>query len=782
MCFKVWRAAIGFAYLRAMTDPKSLLALETSPPCFSAEAAAAFARDIFGIDGPAKPLYGERDQNFRITPAQGPGIILKILSPTELESAVDFQTIVLDHIQAMDPSLPVPRVRRTLAGDAYAFVKDAADTPHMVRALDFQPGRVMDDVEPTPALLRDVGAQLARLDRALANVFHPGMGQKIVWDLRAIEILRPSAALIEPAQDRALVEAVLERFLAFRPHLGRLRHQPVHNDLHPGNMLVDADATRLTGMLDFGDMIHAPLIFDIAVTAAETVVTSLDPITYATEIVAGYDAVNPLQPEEFGALFEAIIARHALAATIMAWRKQNDPAGAEKLAALAGIGIAAIQAFLAAGKERVVARFRAACASRPSAGLPARRFAVLGKGLELSYEEPVHLVYGQGAHLFAPDGTDYLDAYNNVPSVGHGNVRVADAISRQMHWMCTNTRYLHETVVAYAERLTATLPEGLSQVLFVNSGSEANDTAYRIAKAVTGKSGAIVISGAYHGITEISAALSPYHGPQAQPLEPYIEVLEVPDPFRGRFTEAAPYAADADRAIAALQAKGLGVAMLLVDSAFTAHGITAAPAGYFAAIAAKVREAGGLVVGDEVQSGFGRMGEAFWGFARHGVVPDMVTLGKPMANGHPTGAVVTRPEILEIFQRKIEFFSTFGGNPVSAAAALATLNVLQEEDLQGNAQRTGTALRAGIASLQGRFPLLADVRGAGLMTGVEIFEAGQPSRALAKRIANAMRRAQVLIGTEGPQGNVLKIRPPLPFNGADATRFLETLERVLAGL
>lgn len=309
-----------------MTDPKTLLALETSPPCFSLEAATGFARDLFGIEGSAKQLYGERDQNFRITPAQGPGIILKILSPTELESAVDFQIAALEHIRAMDPALPVPRVCRTVSGAAYDFVRDAAGVAHMVRALEFQPGRVMDDVEPTPGLLRDVGGQLARLDRALANFFHPGMGQKIVWDLRAIEILRPSAALIEPAGDRALVESVLERFLAFRPLLDRLRHQPVHNDLHPGNMLVDADATRLTGMLDFGDMIHGPLIFDIAVTAAETVGSSLDPIAYATEIVAGYDAVNPLQPEEFGALFEAIIARHALAATIMAWRKQNDPA------------------------------------------------------------------------------------------------------------------------------------------------------------------------------------------------------------------------------------------------------------------------------------------------------------------------------------------------------------------------------------------------------------------------------------------------------------------------
>jgi 4-aminobutyrate aminotransferase-like enzyme/Ser/Thr protein kinase RdoA (MazF antagonist) len=771
-----------------MTDPKNLVALQTSPPAFEKEEAERMAREIFGVSGDARQLYGERDQNFCIKSEAGHGIIFKILGPSELPEAMEFQISALDHIKMMDPSLPVPRVHRTLAGEAYTYVQDSAGTPHMVRALGFQPGQVMDSIQPTPGLLRDVGANLARLDKALANFFHPGVGQKIVWDLRAIQTLRPCAALIEPAEDRALVESVLDRFLAFLPELAKLRHQPVHNDLHPGNMVVNEDASRVAGLLDFGDMIHGPLIFDLAVTAAETVGDSLDPVRYATHVVAGYDAVNPLEPPEFPALFEAVLARHALTATIMAWRRQNDPSGAEKLADLAGIGIPAIRAYLAEGKEKIVARFRAACAApqeAESAALAARRFAVLGKGLELSYEQPVHLVYGEGVHLYAPDGTEYLDAYNNVPSVGHGNAHVADAISRQMHRLCANTRYLHEKIVEYAEHLTATLPDGLDHMLFVNSGSEANDAAYRISKALTGKTGAIVMANAYHGITEIVADLSPYYGSFAQPLADFIEVLESPDPFRGRFSgpdASAKYAQDADRAIAALEARGRGVAMLLIDSAFVSNGIISTPPGYFAAVAAKVRAAGGLVVGDEVQSGFGRMGEAFWGFARHGVTPDIVTMGKPMANGHPAGALVTRPEILGAFTQKIDFFSTFGGNPVSAAAALATLDVLLHEKLQQNALKTGEFLRNELADLQGEFPVLADVRGAGLMTGVEICENGQPSQKLAKRIANGLRRAHVLIGTEGPGGNVLKIRPPLPFGPQHAARLVEALRGVLRGL
>jgi 4-aminobutyrate aminotransferase-like enzyme len=764
-----------------MADAARLVALETSPPAFAAAEAERLAREIFGVEGTARQLYGERDQNFRIKTESGPGMILKILGPGEDPENVSFQTEALDHIAMMDPGLPVPKVLRTLAGEAFTRVPDAAGTMHIVRALQFQPGTVMDGVEPSPALLRHAGATLARLNLALGNFFHPAAGQKIVWDLRSIAPMRPFAALIEPEASRVLVETVLDRFLAFQPQLARLRHQMVHNDLHPGNMLVDGEAREVTGLLDFGDMIHGPLMFDLAVMAAETV-GGMDPIGYAAHVVAGYSNVLPLQEREFPALFEAIIARHALAATIHAWRRQNDPAGAEKLGALSALGVPAIEAYLAAGKEAVVAKFRAAAAAGPELDeLLHRRFAVLGRGLELSYQEPVQLVRGEGVFLYGPGGERFLDAYNNVPSVGHGNEKVADAIARQMRLLCSNTRYLHHRLVEYAERLTATMPEELRHCLFVNSGSEANDAAWRIAKLVTGKSGAIVMQNAYHGVTDQVAALSPYYGPLAQRQADFVQVLEAPDVYRGRFRgadAASLYAEDAKRAITALQASGHGVAMLLIDSAFVSNGILDVPPGYFAAVANAVREAGGLVVADEVQSGFGRMGEKFWGFDVHGVTPDIVTMGKPMANGHPTGALVTRPDLLEIFTSHIDFFSTFGGNPVSAAAALATLDILQEENLQENARMTGAGLREGLRSL--RHPAIGDVRGSGLMVGVEIIDAaGTPDGGAAKRIANALRRRRVLIGTEGPAGNVLKIRPPLPFGPAHAAMLLEALAAVL---
>lgn len=768
-----------------MIQSLRLVALKTNPPAFAVGQAEQFAQGIFGVTGEARPLYGERDQNFRIKTALGNGIILKILGPSEEPLAVEFQTQALEHVALLDAGLAVPRVRRTRDGAPYAWMNDGQGTPHMVRALDYQPGKVMDGVEPSRALLRNVGGTLARLDLALENFFHPAAGQRIVWDLRRIAELRPSAGLIEDYETRALIEAVLDRFLNYLPHIAKLPHQIIHNDLHPGNLLVDEAERAVTGLLDFGDMIHGPRVFDIAVTAAETV-GGLGALEYGTEVVAGYEAVSHLRDGEAEALFECIMARHALSATIHAWRTKNDPEGAEKLGGLSALSAPAIEAYLTAGRDAVVAKFRAASASTvlpDSDALRYRRYHVLGRGLELSYHDPVHFVRGDGVFLFAPDGTRYLDAYNNVPSVGHGNARVADAVGQQMRTLCANTRYLHEGVVAYAEALTETLPDELDTALFVNSGSEANDAAYRIARAVTGKRGVIVMKDAYHGVTELVAAVSPYYGAQAQPLMSFVQALEVPDVFGGRFKgedAAERYAVDVERAIETLNGRKFGVAMLLIDSAFVSNGILDVPGGYLARIAEKVRAAGGLVVADEVQSGFGRMGEAFWGFERHGIVPDLVTMGKPMANGFPVGAVVARRALLEAFTKKIEFFSTFGGNPVAAAAAAATLAELQGLGLQDNARGTGEVLRAEIKGLKHR--LIGDVRGAGLMVGVEIMQDGKPDGMMAKKIANGMRARQVLIGTEGAEGNVLKIRPPLPFAPEHVAMLVDTLEKVLWGV
>ncbi len=417
--------------------------------------------------------------------------------------------------------------------------------------------------------------------------------------------------------------------------------------------------------------------------------------------------------------------------------------------------------------------------------LISRRDAALGKAYRLFYAKPVELVRGEGVYLYDPDGNAYLDAYNNVPSMGHSHPRVTEAVSRQLATLNTHTRYLTTGVVEYAERLISThtfgasqdgQPHGAAHAMFTCTGSEANDLALRIARHHTGGTGVIVTSNAYHGVTASLAELSPSLGPNV-PLGPHVRT--VPAPTAGTDFTAAVAAAIAD-----LRRHGMRLAAFLADTLFSSDGVLPGPAGFLAPVASLVREAGGLYIADEVQPGFGRTGAHMWGYQRHGLVPDIVTMGKPMGNGLPIAGLVARREVVEDFGRTARYFNTFGGNPVCIAAASAVLDILESEGLQANALETGTYLREAIAGLAAGSALLGDVRGAGLYLGVDVVspETGEPSADLAAAIVNGMRERRVLISATGPAGHVLKIRPPLPFGRVHADQFLDVLAAVLADL
>ena len=417
------------------------------------------------------------------------------------------------------------------------------------------------------------------------------------------------------------------------------------------------------------------------------------------------------------------------------------------------------------------------------AELLSRRRRLLGAHAELFYTRPLHLVRGAGVWVYTAAGERFLDVYNNVPHVGHAHPTVVRAIHAQASRIASNTRYLDETVLEYAERLTAGLPAGLDTCLFVNSGSEANDVAWRMACAHTGRGGALVMTNAYHGITEAVTALSPaLHATRPA----HVECLDAPPggeevAARAGGALGAMAARDVQRALAALAARRFALAAYMVDSAFTSNGIYDPPADWMTPIATAVHEAGGLIIGDEVQYGLGRSGSHFWGFARRGYVPDIITLGKPVGNGFPLGVVITRRAILEAFQARTGFFSTFGGNPVAAAAGLAVLEVLEREQLMANALTTGRYLRQQLVDLAQLYSCLGEVRGHGLLLGVEVIEAsGFPAPRHAKAIINGLRERGVLIGSEGPAGNVLKLRPPLCFGREHADRVVAALSEVLA--
>jgi len=768
----------------------ALTALAGRPPRFTDDQAARLARDIFGIEGNPRLLYGERDQNFHIAVPSGQDILLKIVDSRENADVIDLQISALRHVTRTDPSLPVPRLIAACDGKDLAQVEATDGMRYAVYALSFLPGEMLEGTPASPELLQEIGRTVARLGLALRGYFHAAAGRRIAWDPRQAALLRPHTGLIADREMRGIVEKALDRFIEIGPRLTGLRHQVIHHDCHPGNLLVDHASGKITGLLDFGDIIHGPLAFDLAVPMAETQGTGLSPLGSAAAVLAGYAGITPLEEAELGILYDVILARHALTLAIHGWRGKHDPEAAAKLDAYCALNGPILAEMMRIGPDKALAAFQTASLGYTAAteALVARRRKVMGRNLELSYAKPVHAVRGRGVFLWEPDGTRLLDVYNNVPSVGHANPEVADAIARQASRICSNTRYLHETVVAYAERITRTMPDGLDKCLFVNSGSEANDAAWRIAKAVTGNTGAIIIANAYHGISDAIAALSPYSGPLAIPSPPHVETLEPPDIYRGRFREDHPdaaraYAEDADRAIAALAERGHRPAALMIDSAYTAHGILDVPKVWLAMVAQKIRASGGLVIADEVQPGFGRFGEAFWGFAAQGIVPDIVTMGKPMANGHPVGLAVTREDILADFTGRVDFFSTFGGNPVSAAAALATLTVIERDRLQDKARATGDFLRAGIKALGQRHQMIGDVRGSGLMTGVDIVAdraIRTPSPQEARRITNALRELGVLVGIDGPHGNVLKVRPPLPFAREHAEMVLAAMDKAMA--
>ena len=403
----------------------------------------------------------------------------------------------------------------------------------------------------------------------------------------------------------------------------------------------------------------------------------------------------------------------------------------------------------------------------------------------LFYHDPVQLVRGEGVWLFDESGRAYLDCYNNVPSVGHCNPRVVKALADQARQLNTHTRYLHKSVVEYAKKLSGLMPRNLDVCMFVCTGTEANELAMRIARAVTGHKGAIVMEYSYHGNSTLISEMSTFDScPNTRPA--HVIAVEPPNTYRGPFRAnesslGEKYANLVDDAIAELDARGQKTAAFMCDAIFDSQGGLEAPHDYFQLVYEKVRAAGGLCIADEVQPGLGRTGN-MWGFQNYDVVPDIVTLGKPMGNGHPVAAVVTTPEIAESFAASNIYFNTFGGNPVSAEVGMAVLDIIVDDALVENAKSTGAHLRKGLEELASRHPIIGNVRGLGLYQAIELVldhDTKEPAVSVARQLPDAMKEEGILIGLAGRVGNVLKIRPPLVFSKENANQLLAVLDRIL---
>ncbi len=421
-----------------------------------------------------------------------------------------------------------------------------------------------------------------------------------------------------------------------------------------------------------------------------------------------------------------------------------------------------------------------------AAGLIARRDRLMGSAYRLFYENPIHLVKGEGVWLYDADGKKYLDLYNNVPHVGHCHPHVVEALTKQIRTLNTHTRYLHENVLDYAERLTEKFPDELDVAMFSCTGSEANELALRIARAYTGGTGIIVTDHAYHGNTQAIYQISTEDIPPEE-IPDFVISVPAPDTYRGAYRgddAGERYAAHIETAIDELRGRGVKPAAFVVDTIISSSGVVSPPPGYLKKAAEIIRAAGGLFVADEVQPGFGRTGKNFWGFEADEFAPDIATMGKPMGNGQPLAATVSRADIVERFSQKSDYFNTFGGNPVSCAAGLAVLDVIETENLQQNALEVGQYLIDGLNDLATRHESIGDIRGSGLFLAVDLVndrETREPATETTSRVVNGLRDRGILTGSIGPGDNILKLRPPMVVSTENADYFLGIVDEVLTG-
>jgi 4-aminobutyrate aminotransferase-like enzyme/Ser/Thr protein kinase RdoA (MazF antagonist) len=730
------------------------------PPEVDGAVVTRLLLDEYGVDAVLTELRSERDRNF-LAESGSSRLVVKVSNSGDHSGQIAMECDAMRHVEAVDPEFPLPRLILTTAGDPVTALRAKDGRIHQVRVITVVPGEVGDLTALPSWFATDFGTICGRLAKALQGFGHPAAYRRLDWDPRQVTSLQRYADQVPGADRQQRLHELLDRFAGLNEATRGLPASVFHGDVTLSNVLMSAE--RITGVIDFGDMHHTARIADLAISLTSLLRESDDLWTDARQFLDAYQRVLPLEPSEVDVLGELVLARSVASILISAWRAPLYPDNEEYLTSLVAGSWRVLDQIGELSRSELAGRFHRLCGtaritSQADPTLLGRRQAALGGDLSpLFYREPLQLVRAEGPWIHTADGRRYLDAYNNVPVVGHAHPAVVQAISRQAAVLNVNSRYLHPHAVELAERLIATMPDGLDTCVFVNSGSEANDLAWRMARIVTGRSGVLVADLAYHGVSEATAAWSTNtYPPSARPE--HVGIFEAP---RVRADGTQPDGAEARRRVqAALANLRAEAALLAVDTVFSSAGILTPDAGFMRGLQDEVRAAGGLFLADEVQAGFGRGGQNLWRYLDFGLTPDFVTLGKPMGNGHPVAALITRREIAEQFAAVDEFFSTFAGTPVSCVAALTVLDVIEQSGLVPRSGEVGELLRTGLNALA---PELV-VRGQGLMVGVELPDAAG--------FAERLREYGVLVGTTGPGGGVLKVRPPLIWTAAEVEHFL----------
>lgn len=743
-------------------------------------------RKHWSIEAAVTRLSGE-NLNFLVGENPSENRVLKITIDPEAD--VSLEEKVLARLLSAD--IPVPKAIPS-GGDGPIVQTSHAGFEATARLQCFLPGTQWRIVGSNAVRLRGIGRMGARVHGALEGFIerHPESKRTHAWDLSQVGRYRNAISKFVDPEHRAMLERSMHLYTAIAlPALASCPRGMLHGDLNDENILFDGD--DISGVVDAGDTQEGALIQDLAISLAYALQAEDSTLEDAATLVAGYDEVRPMDSAEEAALFPLVLARLACSALIGIGRRDED-AGHETWFSHESTTLDALKRIItvtpAEGRTRLFAGCRTTEGlARSNDQVREDRARTIGPSLSVSYRTPLQIVEGIGQYLHEADGTPYLDMVNNVCHVGHCHPRVVDAIHRQARTLNTNTRYLNGMLSDYAKRLCDTLPESLDTCFLVNCGSEANELALRLARAATGAHDVLVVDGAYHGHTSACIDMSPYKfdGPGGSGKPEWVHVVPTPDVYRGEIRDddaGAGYALEVGRVIGEACRAGRSICGFFVESILSCGGQIPLPDGYLEEAFTHVRKAGGLCISDEVQVGFGRVGDHFWAFEEHGVVPDIVVMGKPIGNGHPMAAVVTTREIANAFDNGMEFFSTFGGNPVSCACGMAVLDVIEDEALQKNAQDIGALFLDGLEALKKRHPLVGDVRGRGLFLGIELVRDHatlEPASDEAEELVNRMRQHGVLLSTDGPLHNVIKMKPPLVVGRADIEMTLRLLDDVL---
>jgi len=756
---------------------------------------SSVAADCFNVSGSIRELDCYDDRTFLINDDhQGP-VVLKISSPETPLWEIEGQNALLTHLAAYSHHLSYPKLLKTTDGFELLTGEMQNGDRCVLRLMTFLEGTFLSDITDKQPYAKNLGESLGEMDKALEGFYHPGLRRKIDWDIVNCPELGSHLQFVEDSELRRLIDYYLLQYeVNVQPILKNLPYSVIHNDVHADNVLLNGDKAklRLSGLIDYGDAVYTATVCNLAISLTYTLFGQEDKLKIAEEMVAGYHRYRKLSAEEVDVIYYLIAARLCVS-LLMCMKRRAEGTASDYTDVSFADAAALLREMIEINPLAMQNRLRAACqlpeiTADSQQQILGKRSEKLGRNLSIAYSnKPLTVVRGAMQYLLDDTGETYLDCVNNVCHVGHAHPRIVRAMHRQMATLNTNTRYLHGSILEYAERLTATMPDPLSVCFFVNSGSEANDLALRLARTYTGRRNIAVLDGAYHGHTNSIIELSPYKFEGkggAGKVESTIK-LDMPDTFRGRYrigheNPAASYIADIEHYLKKVAQVEALPAAFFAESLLGCGGQIIPPAGYLKGAYEAMRSHGVVSVADEVQVGFGRVGSHFWGFDMQDALPDIVTLGKPIGNGHPLAAVVTTAEIADAFANGMEYFNTFGGNPVSCAIGLTVLDIIEEEELQEHALEVGSYLKERLS--ENNHPLIGDVRGAGLFIGVELIrdkDTLEPATREAAAIKDALREEHILISTDGPFENVLKIKPPLVFSRKNADRLVSAINNAL---